>query len=454
MEGSIKYILPESELPKKWYNIQADFPGQLPPPYNPMANRPATPEDLSVIFPKPLIEQEVSRERWIEIPDDVFEIYKLWRPSPLIRAKRLEKELKTPAKIFYKYEGVSAAGSHKPNTSIPQAYYNKISGINNLSTETGAGQWGSALALAGTFFDMKITIFMVRISYDQKPFRKTMIQSWGGTIHPSPSAVTDFGRKIIKEMPDTPGSLGIAISEAIELAVKEKNTNYALGSVLNHVILHQTVVGLECKKQFEALNSYPDIIIGCVGGGSNFGGIAFPFVQDKINKTKNPEIIAVEPFSCPSMTRGKYAYDYGDTAKMTPALKMHTLGHSFIPAAIHAGGLRYHGMSPLVSYAKELNLIDAVAYHQVPVFDAAALFSKTEGIIPAPESAHAIKCAVDKAIECKNKNEEKIILFNLSGHGHFDMASYEKYLNKQLINYELEQSLINKSLEELPQVVL
>ncbi|MBP7654530.1 TrpB-like pyridoxal phosphate-dependent enzyme [Candidatus Dependentiae bacterium] len=454
MEGSIKYILPESELPKKWYNIQADFPGVLPPPYNPREKRPATPDELLAIFPKNLVEQEVTRERWIEIPDEVYEIYKLWRPAPLIRAKRLEKALNTPAKIFYKYEGVSPAGSHKPNTSIPQAYYNKISGVDNLSTETGAGQWGSALALAGTFFDMKITIFMVRISYDQKPFRKTMIQTWGGTIYPSPSNVTEFGKKIIEQMPDTPGSLGIAISEAIEMAVTNKNTNYALGSVLNHVILHQTIVGLECKKQFEALNAYPDIIIGCVGGGSNFGGIAFPFVQDKINKTKNPEIIAVEPFSCPTITRGKYAYDYGDTAKMTPALKMHTLGHSFIPAAIHAGGLRYHGMSPLVSYAKELKLIDAVAYHQVPVFEAAALFSKTEGIIPAPESSHAIRCAIDKAIDCRNRKEEKIILFNLSGHGHFDMASYEKYLNNQLVNYELEQSKIDKSLTELPEVVL
>jgi len=454
MEKSIKYILPESELPKKWYNIQADLPGQLPPPYNPAAGRPATPDELLMIFPRSLVQQEVSTERWIEIPDEVFDIYKLWRPSPLVRAKRLEKALGVPAKIFYKYEGVSPAGSHKPNTSIPQAYYNKIEGINNLATETGAGQWGSALALAGTFFDMKVTIFMVRISYDQKPFRKTMIQTWNATIHPSPSDQTEFGKKILKEIPGTPGSLGIAISEAIEMAVTHPNTHYALGSVLNHVLLHQTVIGLECKKQFDALNAYPDVIIGCVGGGSNFAGIAFPFIQDKINKTHNPEIIAVEPFSCPTITRGKYAYDYGDTAKMTPALKMHTLGHSFIPAAIHAGGLRYHGMAPLVSYVKELDLIDAVAYHQVPVFDAAALFAQTEGIIPAPESAHAIRCAIDKAMECKKTDEEKIILFNLSGHGHFDMASYEKYLNGQLVNYELEQAKIEKSLEELPKVVL
>ncbi len=454
MEKSLKYILPESELPKKWYNIQADLPGEIPPPFNPAKGQPSTPEELLAIFPKDLIMQEVSRERWIEIPDEVYEIYKIWRPAPLIRARRLEKALNTPAKIFYKYEGVSPAGSHKPNTAIPQAYYNKINGINNLATETGAGQWGSSLALAGTFFDMNITVFMVKISYDQKPFRKTMMQLWGATIHPSPSEITNYGKAILKEIPDTPGSLGIAISEAIEMAVTHENTNYALGSVLNHVLLHQTIIGLECKKQFEALNIYPDIIIGCVGGGSNFAGIAFPFIQDKINKIKKTEIIAVEPFSCPTITRGKYAYDYGDTAKMTPAIKMHTLGHSFIPAAIHAGGLRYHGMAPLVSYVKELGLINAVAYHQIPVFEAGALFAKTEGIIPAPESTHAIRCAIDKAIECKNKNEEKIILFNLSGHGHFDMVSYEKYMNGLLTNYELPQEAINKALEELPEVKL
>ncbi len=454
MEKSIKYILSESEIPKKWYNIQADLPGELPPPMIPAENRPCKPEELLRIFPKPLVEQEVSRERWIEIPDEVYDIYKLWRPTPLVRARRLEKALGTPAKIFFKNESVSPAGSHKPNTSIPQAYYNKISGINNLSTETGAGQWGSALALAGTFFDMKITIFMVRVSYDQKPFRKTMIQIWGGTIHPSPSEVTNFGRTILQQMPDTPGSLGIAISEAVELAVTSEKTNYALGSVLNHVMLHQSVIGLECKKQFEAMNIYPDVVIGCVGGGSNFAGIAFPFVQDKINKTKNPEILAVEPYSCPSITRGKYMYDYGDTAMMTPAIKMHTLGHTFIPAGIHAGGLRYHGMSPLVSYAAEHNLLSAVAVHQIPVFEAAALFAKTEGIIPAPESAHAIKAAIDQAVECKNKNEEKVILFNLSGHGHFDMASYEKYLAGALVNYELDQSKINEALAELPTIKL
>ncbi len=445
----IRIDLSQREMPKKWYNIQADMDEQLPPPLNPETKEPISPEDLLLIFPEELIMQEVSKERWIDIPEDVLNVYKIWRPSPLMRAKRLEEFLQTPAKIYFKYEGVSPAGSHKPNTAVAQAYYNKKEGIKRLSTETGAGQWGSALSLAGAYFNMEIMVYMVRVSYDQKPYRKYMMETWGGKVVPSPSNLTEIGRKLLEENPNNPGSLGIAISEAVEEAATRKDTNYALGSVLNHVCLHQTIVGEEALLQFEKTDDYPDVVIGCVGGGSNFAGLAFPYLREKMNG-KNIEIIAVEPTACPTLTRGIYEYDFGDLAGLTPLLKMHTLGHKFIPPSIHAGGLRYHGMAPLVSYFTKKGLIKPIAYNQQEVFKAAVDFARVEGIIVAPESAHAVKAAIDEAIKAKEEKQEKVILFNLSGHGYFDLLSYDKYLNNELEDSSLSEDLLKKSMSELP----
>ncbi len=431
---STKIILDENELPKQWYNILADFPTPLAPPLNPATQEPIKPEELAPLFPQALIKQEMSSERYIKIPEEIRDVYRLWRPSPLYRAHRLEKVLGTPAKIYYKYEGVSPPGSHKPNTSIAQAYYNMKEGVERITTETGAGQWGSALSLACNYFDIECKVYMVRSSFEQKPYRKSLINLWGATVVPSPSPDTQFGRKILEEMPNTSGSLGIAISEAVEDAALNDNTKYALGSVLNHVMLHQTIIGLEAQKQLAQVEEYPDIVIGCCGGGSNLAGISLPYIKDKMERKHNPSVIAVEPSACPSLTKGKYEYDFGDMAEMTPLLKMYTLGHNFIPPAIHAGGLRYHGSSPIISRLLGDKLIDAVSYHQVEVFDAGVTFARSEGIIPAPESSHAIKCTVDEALKCKQSGEEKTILFNLSGHGHFDMTSYDKYFNKEIGN--------------------
>ncbi|MFN4245462.1 MAG: TrpB-like pyridoxal phosphate-dependent enzyme [Brevinematia bacterium] len=446
-----KVVLSESDIPKQWYNILPDLPEPLDPPLNPATKQPISPSDLEVIFPRPLIEQEVSEKRWIDIPEEVLEKYLIWRPTPLHRAYNLEKYLDTPAVILFKNESVSPPGSHKPNTAIPQVYYNKISGVTKLTTETGAGQWGSALSFAGKLFGLEIVVYMVKTSYENKPYRRILMETWGGKVFPSPSNRTEFGRKIIHKDPNNPGSLGIAISEAIEEAINEKRTNYSLGSVLNHVLLHQTIIGLEVKKQLEIEGIYPDIVIGCIGGGSNFGGIALPFVYDKING-KNLRIIAVEPKSCPSVTRGKYAYDFGDTAGTTPLIKMHTLGHDFMPPAIHAGGLRYHGMAPIVSKLYELKLIEAVAYTQNEVFEAGVIFSKTEGIIPAPETNHAIKAVIDEAIKAKKENQKKVILFNLSGHGYFDLKAYDDYLNGKLPDHEPTEEELAESFNSIPKL--
>ena len=446
MTSATKILLSENELPRQWYNIAADLKNPMPPVLHPGTQKPIGPADLAPLFPMELIKQEVSQERWIDIPEEVFDIYKLWRPSPLFRAHRLEKQLDTPARIYYKYEGVSPAGSHKPNTAIPQAYYNKQEGITRLTTETGAGQWGSSLALACNFFGLECKVFMVKVSYDQKPYRRAMMMTWGATVFSSPSTQTEAGRRILAEFPDSPGSLGVAISEAVEEAVKREDTHYALGSVLNHVLLHQTVIGLEAKKQMEIAGDYPDIVIGCVGGGSNFAGIAFPFVQDKLSGARaNLRFIAVEPTSCPTLTRGPYAYDFGDTAQMTPLMAMYTLGHTFMPPAIHSGGLRYHGMAPLVSHLVREKQIEATAHHQVEIFEAAQLFSRCEGIIPAPESAHAIRAVMVQAEQAKQEGTNKVILFNLSGHGHFDMGSYEAFLNGKLQDYALPEAEIQKA---------
>ncbi|HAM39189.1 MAG TPA: TrpB-like pyridoxal phosphate-dependent enzyme [Elusimicrobia bacterium] len=446
-----KIVLSEKELPQKWYNIQADLPEPLAPPINPKTKQPIGPQDLAPIFPMELIKQEVSQERWIEIPDELLDIYKLWRPSPLHRAKRLEKYLKTPARIYFKNESVSPAGSHKPNTAIAQAYYNKKEGVKRLATETGAGQWGSALSLACNFFDLECTVYMVKVSYDQKPYRKFLMQTYGAKVFASPTNLTNSGRAVLKNDPNSPGSLGIAISEAVEDAATHDDTKYSLGSVLNHVILHQTIVGLETQKQLKIADEKPDILIGCVGGGSNFGGFTFPFIPEKI-KGKDIKIIAVEPTSCPTLTKGPFRYDHGDVAKFTPLMMMYTLGHSFIPPAIHAGGLRYHGAAPLVSLLLNKKIIEAVAYPQNPVFEAAVTFARTEGILPAPETAHAIKCAIDEAIKCREKKEEKCIVMNFSGHGHFDLSAYDKYISGQLEDYELPEEKIKEALSELPEI--
>jgi tryptophan synthase beta chain len=444
-----KIFLEEHEMPRQWYNILADLPFSLDPPLHPMTKQPLKPNDLTKLFPMALIEQEVSSQRWIDIPDDVLNVYRLWRPTPLIRAYNLEKELATPAKIYYKLEGVSPPGSHKPNTAVAQAYYNKKEGTKRLTTETGAGQWGCALCFAGSLFGLEVKVYMVKVSYEQKPYRRILMEIWGGNVVPSPSRDTNAGTGILEKNPQSPGSLGIAISEAVEDAFTHDDTHYALGSVLNHVLLHQTIIGLEAKKQLEKINAYPDIVIGCVGGGSNFGGISLPFACDKI-AGKKIRLVAAEPTACPTLTKGVFAYDYGDTAKMAPIVKMYTLGHGFIPSPIHAGGLRYHGDAPIISRMVKEKLIEAVAYDQVPVFEAAMLFAQTEGFIPAPETAHAIRATIDEAIKAKEEKKDKVILFSNSGHGHFDLKAYEDYITHKLPNHQLRKGEIEKALAELP----
>ncbi len=448
-----KIILSEKEIPTQWYNIQADLPKPLPPVIHPATGQPITPDDLAPLFPMALIEQEVSQERWIDIPEEVRDIYKLWRPTPLYRARRWEKALDTPAKIYYKYEGVSPPGSHKPNTAVAQAYYNKMEGQTRLATETGAGQWGSSLAFGCNLFDMECKVYMVRISYDQKPYRRIMMETWGAECVPSPSPDTQAGRDVLAQDPDSTGSLGMAISEAVEDAVTHDGTKYSLGSVLNHVLLHQTVIGLEAKKQLEVAGDYPDIIIGCIGGGSNFAGFFLPFVRDQLEGTApDLRIICTESTACPSLTRGLYRYDFGDTACTTPLLKMYTLGHNFIPAPIHAGGLRYHGMAPIICHLYDLGLVEAVAYHQNTVFEAAVNFARTEGFLPAPEPAHAIKAVVDEALKCRESGEAKVIVLAFSGHGHFDLAAYDEYLAGRMQDYELPEEDIQEALKDLPKV--
>ena len=446
-----KILLSEDRIPKQWYNIIPDMPGPLAPVIHPGTMQPVTPDDLLPLFPMDLIEQEVSQQRWIDIPESVREIYRLWRPSPLFRAHRLEKALGTPAKIYYKYEGGSPAGSHKPNSAVPQAYYNKIAGTKRIATATGAGQWGSSIALACQMFGLECTVYMVKVSYNQKPYRRSMMQLWGAEVIPSPSSRTNSGRTILAKDPDSNGSLGIAISEAVEDAATRDDTRYALGSVLNHVCLHQTIIGIEAKEQLALVNDYPDIVIGCHGGGSNFAGIGFPFVSDKANG-KNVRVLAVEPASCPTLTRGVYAFDYGDTAKMAPVAKMYTLGHDFMPPGIHAGGLRYHGASPLVSQLVHAGIVEAKAVPQLACFEAAVLFSRSEGIIPAPESSHAIRGAIDEALLAKEEGRERTILFNLSGHGHVDMTAYDDFFAGKLTDYEYPAEAIKESLAHLPKV--
>ena len=434
-----KFLLSEQELPKQWYNVSADMPVPPTPVLHPHTKELVTPEFLNVLFPMSLIMQEVSTERYIDIPEEVREIYKLWRPTPLIRARRLEKILDTPAHIYYKNEGASISGSHKCNTAVAQAYYNKLDGTKSLTTETGAGQWGSALAMACNFFDMDLEVFMVRASYEQKPYRRIIIQTFGSDIYPSPSDQTEFGRKINKEQPGSPGSLGIAISEAVEAAVKSNGQKkYSLGSVLNHVLLHQTVIGQECIKQMEMADEYPDVVIGCVGGGSNYAGCMFPFYYKNITEGYNTRFLAVEPRATPSLTKGLYAFDYGDTAKLAPIVKMFTLGHDFIPAPIHAGGLRYHGMAPQICMLHEAGIIDAIAVPQPETFEAAIQFARAEGIVPAPETAHAVRAAIDEALDAKEKGEKRVILFNFSGHGLLDLAAYDDYLQGHLVDDTLE----------------
>ncbi len=450
MSDKFHINLSPSEMPERWYNIQPDLPEPLAPPLNPKTGEPIKPEELAPIFPMELIKQEVSQERWIEIPDAIKDVYRLWRPTPLRRARNLEMVLGTPARIYFKDESVSPPGSHKPNTAVAQAYYNKEAGIKRIATETGAGQWGSALSFACKLLDLKCTVYMVKVSYYQKPFRKSLMHIWGGEVYPSPSDRTESGRSILAKNPDTNGSLGMAISEAVEDAATHEDTNYSLGSVLNHVLLHQTVVGLETKKQLELAGEKPDVLIGCVGGGSNFGGFCFPFVHDKLSGKLNCEIIGVEPSSCPTLTKGLYRYDFGDTVGLTPLLLMHTLGHTFEPPGIHAGGLRYHGDSPLVSLLVDKKVINAIAYPQNPCFEAAVLFANTEGTIPAPETSHAIRAAIDEALKCKETGEEKCIVFNFSGHGHFDLNAYDAYLEGKLEDYEYPDEKIREALAQLP----
>jgi tryptophan synthase beta chain len=445
-----KILLSEAEMPQEWYNIQPDLPRPLPPYLHPATGQPVGPQDLAPIFPLELIQQEMSQERFIPIPDEVRRIYQLWRPTPLRRARRLEAALKTPARIYYKDESVSPAGSHKPNTAVAQAYYNKVAGIKRLATETGAGQWGSALALACNFFGLECTVYMVKVSYHQKPYRRSLMHLWGADVYPSPTDRTQAGRNILAQTPDTSGSLGMAISEAVEDAATHPDTNYSLGSVLNHVMLHQTIVGLETQKQLAMAGEKPDVLIGCVGGGSNFAGFCFPFVPEKL-KGRDLKIIAVEPTACPTLTKGAYTYDFGDTAGLTPLIMMYTLGHSFVPSGIHAGGLRYHGDAPLLCLLVHEGVIEARAYAQNPVFEAARLFACSEGIVPAPETAHALKAAVDEAVRCRESGEAKVIVLNFSGHGHFDLAAYDAFLEGQLQDIELDpEEMIKKALEDLP----
>ncbi len=452
MSDQTKYLLDESKIPRHWYNIAADLPKPAAPVLHPGTLQPVGPDDLAPLFPMELIMQEVSTEREVPIPEPVREVFKLWRPAPLIRARRLEKALGTTAKIYYKYEGVSPAGSHKPNTAIPQAWYNQQAGIKKLSTETGAGQWGSSLAFAGALFGIEVKVFQVRISYDQKPYRRALMETYGATCIASPSDQTNSGRAILAKDPKHPGSLGIAISEAVEVAATNDDTKYALGSVLNHVLLHQTIIGQEAMLQMEMAGDDPDVIIGCTGGGSNFAGLAFPFLGQQLRGGKKRRFVAVEPAACPSLTRGKFAYDFGDTAHLTPLTKMHTLGSTFTPPGFHAGGLRYHGMAPMISHLKELNLIEAVAYHQRTCFEAAVQFARCEGIVPAPEASHAVRAAIDEALRCKANGTSDVILFNLSGHGHFDMASYSAYFADKLVDQPYDEAELAMALSGLPSV--
>ncbi|GAC1378259.1 MAG: TrpB-like pyridoxal phosphate-dependent enzyme [Ktedonobacteraceae bacterium] len=449
-----KYLLSEDQMPRAWYNIVADMPNPPVPPLHPGTRKPVTPDDLAPLFPMALIQQEVSTERYIEIPDPVRQIYAQWRPSPLYRARRLEKALDTPARIYYKYEGVSPVGSHKPNTSVPQAFYNKEEGVKKLSTETGAGQWGSALAMAGAFFGIDIEVFMVKVSYQQKPYRRSMMQTYGATVHASPTNRTDAGRSILAKDAENMGSLGIAISEAVEVAAKSGGTTkYALGSVLNHVMLHQTVIGEEALLQMELAGDYPDVVVGCVGGGSNFSGLVFPFIGEALRKGLKTRFLAAEPMACPSLTKGVYAYDFGDTIGMTPLMKMHTLGHDFMPPGIHSGGLRYHGMSPLISQLHDEGIIAAQAYYQNPVFEACVQFARSEGIVPAPEAGHAVRATIEEALKAKEAGEERVILFNLCGHGFLDMGAYDSYFAGKLQDYEYPAEAVAAAQERLPQVV-
>jgi len=447
-----KYLLPESQIPKSWYNIVADMPVPPAPVLHPGTGQPIGPDDLAPLFPMALIGQEVSTDRDIEIPEPVRDVYRLWRPAPLYRARRLERALDTPARIYYKYEGVSPAGSHKPNTAVAQAFYNREEGITKLSTETGAGQWGSSLAFAGGLFGLEVLVYMVKVSYQQKPYRRAMMETYGARCVASPSTDTAAGRAILEQDPDTTGSLGIAISEAVEVAATNDDTKYALGSVLNHVLLHQTVIGQEAMAQMEMADDYPDIVIGCAGGGSNFAGLAFPFIGAKFRGGPAPQMIAAEPAACPTMTRGQFAYDFGDTGHLTPLVKMHTLGSKFVPPGFHAGGLRYHGMAPLVSHLLDLGEIEARAVHQNPCFEAGIAFARAEGIVPAPEATHAVRVAFDEALKCKRDGTAKTILFNLSGHGHFDMAAYDAYLSGNLEDQDYDPAALDAALAELPAV--
>ena len=453
MSAQVRYQLNENDIPKFWYNINADMPVPPAPVLHPQTMEPVTPDFLGVLFPMELILQEISVERYIQIPEEVREIYKLYRPTPLLRATRLEKALDTPAHIYYKYEGVSPAGSHKPNTAIPQAFYNKISGTKALATETGAGQWGSALALACNFFDLALEVYMVKVSYHQKPYRRVMMETYGAQVFASPSERTNYGRAVLSEDPDNPGSLGIAISEAVETAATSGGLKkYSLGSVLNHVLMHQTVIGEEALKQMDLAGEYPDVVIGCVGGGSNFSGLAYPFLRQNLLDGQKTRLLAVEPTAAPSLTRGSYTFDYGDTARMAPIVKMYTLGHDFVPPPIHAGGLRYHGMAPSLCALYQAGYLEAVAVQQLTTFQAAIQFARSEGIIAAPESAHAIRAAIDEALDAKEKGEKRVILFNLSGHGNFDMAAYQAYLSDQLEDYEYPFEAVNAAMEKLPKV--
>jgi tryptophan synthase beta chain len=452
MTDSVKYLLDESRIPKHWYNLAADLPKPPPPVLHPGTLKPVGPDDLAPLFPMALIAQEVSTEREIEIPEPVREVYRQWRVTPLYRARRLEQALQTPARIYYKYEGVSPAGSHKPNTAVAQAFYNREAGVRRLTTETGAGQWGSSLAFAGAVFGIDVQVFMVRVSYDQKPYRRALMQTYGARCVASPSMETGFGRAVLAKSPQSNGSLGIAISEAVEVAAGRDDTKYALGSVLNHVLLHQTVIGLEAMAQMELADDYPDVIVGCTGGGSNFAGIVFPFLGSQLRGGRKVRVVAVEPAACPSLTRGRYAYDFGDTGHMTPLTKMHTLGSTFMPPGFHAGGLRYHGMAPLVSHVKELGLIEARACPQTQCFEAGVLFARSEGIVPAPEANHAVKGAIDEAVRCREEGKSRAILFNLCGHGHFDMQAYTDYFAGKLTDQAYEESELAMALAGLPSV--
>ena len=447
---STKFLLDERSLPESWYNIVPDLPFQLEPPLNPATRKPVGPEAFAPIFPEEIIRQEVTADPYVPIPEEVRETYALWRPTPLFRARHLEKILDTPAHIYYKYEGVSPAGSHKPNTAVPQAFYNKQEGVRRLTTETGAGQWGSSLAFACGQMDLECTVYMVRVSYGQKPYRRLMMQTYGAEVHPSPTDLTRAGCNFLEEDPDSPGSLGIAISEAVEDAATHEDAKYSLGSVLNHVLLHQTVIGQEAIGQLELAGEYPDVVVGCVGGGSNFGGVAFSFIRENLVNGRGTRIVAVEPSSCPTLTKGRYVYDFGDTAGTTPMMKMYTLGHSFVPSGIHAGGLRYHGDSPIVSALVHEGLVEARAYPQNPTFEAGVMFARAEGIIPAPEVNHAIKATVDLALEAREAGEEKVILFNLCGHGHFDLAAYEAYLAGELVDLEYSEEEIERAVAQIP----